>query len=193
MKNYWNIYRTNEQNYHKYYEIILESLCELNKDEVTFEHPLLENFYWDGKFYKIEIKKVRFNFHKINGYSNLMFCLKFIGDIYVRKDKEYIKIKTDENISFIDRDNFILYNIIEKLRYLVSKKKEDESYPRTLKVTNKDIIITDPCYIRKSSIYDNEVIDNSELYDIKHELHDLINKNGWSEDNLSIKQFFYFI
>ena len=187
MKDYWEAYTAIQEGYDKYYEIILELLCELNKNAVTFEYPIKENFFWLGKNYMFEIKEVNFKSKKIGDCSNLMFYLMFKCDLFAREDNKYIKIETDTIVPHhIYHDNFILSEIVEKLEHMVYQKKLDESYPHTIKIVNKDIIITDPCYIRKRT--DGIMVDNDNKDDIDYDSYDLIRKNGWDENDLTAEQ-----
>lgn len=95
-------------------------------------------------------------------------------------------------INELPLDKFIeLYHIfnVTKLAVIEKDDKADCGVVTKLKVKNKDIIITDPCYIIKENQGDKVVTKTKEF--VKYpdqEKYDLIKKNGWDKYKLTMEQ-----
>ena len=86
-------------------------------------------------------------------------------------------------LSDLKFDTFTLYFILNELRCAVIYKDKKSVFDCKLCVENKDIIITDPGYIIKKV----QRGDIKSTY-INYQDYNLIKKNGWDKDNLTMSQ-----
>lgn len=152
---------------------ILDKMSKLNITKFTFGDK--EYLYkWDKTYGIIYISSIEYDPIPFPYYDNNLssFLTLMLSDgtrlplvsLHIEKIKLIEKFKCDLEDAIYRRDHY---------------KKESWGYK--LHIENKDIIITDPYYIIKKKIKDNN------LYPILKK-DELIRNNGWDKNNLTIEQ-----
>lgn len=188
LENSYKLYGKFNDTIQKCYVLIYEALCKLGDEEVTFNNPIIIHQFCVENSYLINIKKIKFERLPIIWTDNIDFHLRIIYDVFDLKDeKKIVKENWSSTIDELPNEYGILSEILEKLNYLISKKSLNESYPKTMTVVNKDIIITDPCYIRKrQEEKEHEYIN----FNLNGDLFDLVRLNGWKSEKITMQQLF---
>ena len=155
-------------------DMYIEILTLLDKNNIT------EYTFNDSIFYKLNenmdnvyIVSIKYNSQSIDGLD-IKYCLN-------------LELSDSSFITFGDiplyRINSIINCILYELNTINKNNKiiNNDIYSNALHIENKDIIITDPCYIIKQYKYPQEKY-------VYWKDYDLINKNNWDIHNLTIKQ-----
>ena len=152
------------------HEKVLEYLIELDTKKYIFEEEIYYNRDYLNPENSIKIIFVEFNNRVYDGS-----CLDYVIELGLSNGKSI-------KLSDLKFNMFNLYLVLNELRCAVIYKDKKSVFDCKLRVENKDIIITDPCYIIKENY--------SHFRDtyIYYQDYNLIEKNGWDKKNLTMSQ-----
>lgn len=150
------------------HEKVLEYLIKLDTKKYIFEEEIYYKQDYLNPENSIKIIFVEFDNRVYDGS-----CLDYVIELGLSNGKSIKLSDLKFNVS-------TLYFVLNALRCSVIYKDKKSVFDCKLCVENKDIIITDPCYIIKEN-------DFRDIY-INYQDYDLIKKNGWDKKNLTMSQ-----
>ena len=150
-------------------DMYIEILTLLDKNNIT-EYTFNESIFYklNENMDNIYIVSIKYNSQIIDGVDLELVLNLSDGSFIMFGEIPLYRINSIFNI--------ILYELST-----INKNNKKDIYSKELHIENKDIIITDPCYIIKQYEYPREKY-------VYWEDYDLIKKNNWDIHNLTIKQ-----
>lgn len=167
--------------YNELLKTIFQLLYELGVKKFDFKYPIEYISFRDKEHEKKKIVSVSANafFGNFSDFAHIIYFTTEDNNVLGLSDLDCMEA------------GFLLVDIIYTLN---AYKRSSKRANKVVHFENKDIIITDPCYIVKKQQYKE---DSDELKQIKKELYDLMNskdeynlvkQNGWKPQDLTIQQ-----